>query len=128
MSFYERPEWQRLRFKILKKYGFKCMACNRSGNDRAVIQVDHIKPISIYPELALTESNLQVLCRECNMGKSNVYSDDLRPKSASAAAAHMSPSEMLIRQNLSSAASKEAEQELMRLFLDLQKEKHGVTK
>lgn len=80
-SFYERREWQDLRYRVLRNFGFKCQACNRTKADGVVIHVDHVKPISIYPELALTESNLQVLCADCNYGKSNKFEDDHRCKS-----------------------------------------------
>ena len=80
-SFYDRPVWKQLRFRVLKKYGYKCMSCGLSRDEeKVVIHVDHIKPVSIYPELALIEENLQVLCRDCNQGKSNLHQDDLRPK------------------------------------------------
>lgn len=77
-NFYDREAWQRLRYSVLRKHGYKCLACGATREEGAQIHVDHIQPISIYPELALTESNLQVLCRPCNMGKSNLYADDLR--------------------------------------------------
>lgn len=79
-SFYERREWLELRFKVLNRYGWKCMSCNVTKDGGAIIQVDHIKPVSIYPELALNEDNLQVLCRDCNMGKSNKIQVDLRSR------------------------------------------------
>jgi len=43
------------------------------------IHVDHIKPRSKFPELELVFDNLQVLCDDCNIGKSNVDSTDFRP-------------------------------------------------
>jgi 5-methylcytosine-specific restriction endonuclease McrA len=43
-----------------------------------VINVDHIKPRRKYPELALTESNLQVLCGTCNHGKGSWDETDWR--------------------------------------------------
>ena len=43
------------------------------------IQVDHILPRSLYPKLALLKQNVQILCKKCNLKKSNVYIDDLRP-------------------------------------------------
>jgi hypothetical protein len=76
--FYDRPEWKELRYRVLIKFGSRCLLCGTSGPG-VVIQVDHIRPISIYPELALTESNLQPLCRECNLGKSNHFEHDFRP-------------------------------------------------
>lgn len=75
--FYESETWARLRFRTLRACGYKCGACGRSGRI-AVLQVDHIKPRSKYPELELDPNNLQVLCDRCNCGKSNEYEDDLR--------------------------------------------------
>ncbi|WP_374759367.1 HNH endonuclease [Dyadobacter fanqingshengii] len=44
------------------------------------LHVDHIKPRSNYPRLALKLTNLQILCKACNLGKSNLYKDDWRPR------------------------------------------------
>ena len=74
-SFYESKAWKKLRAKVLKKYGRKCMFC---GKTQGVIQVDHIKPRSKYPELELVFDNMQVLCKDCNMEKSNKHSTDYR--------------------------------------------------
>lgn len=74
-SFYASYEWQRLRYATLRKYGFRCMACGQNGE----IHVDHIKPRSKFPELEKDPENLQVLCRDCNLGKKNEFEDDLRP-------------------------------------------------
>ena len=73
--FYDRQDWKRLRYEIVRKKGGSCQACGATKQSGAVIQVDQIKPISKYPELALTESNLQVLCRSCNLGKSAHHED-----------------------------------------------------
>jgi 5-methylcytosine-specific restriction endonuclease McrA len=78
-DFYETREWRELRYKVLRKFGFKCMACG-SGTEKGPLHVDHIKPRSYFPELELEFENLQVLCGDCNIGKSNHFSDDLRPK------------------------------------------------
>ncbi len=42
------------------------------------MHVDHIKPRRKYPELALSRSNLQVLCNLCNHGKGNWDETDWR--------------------------------------------------
>ena len=76
-KFYETREWQELRYKVIKNYERKCMVCFRTNLE---LHVDHIKPISLNPELALEFSNLQVLCRDCNLGKGNSDSIDWRPK------------------------------------------------
>ncbi len=72
-NFLQTQEWQKLRYEILMAHGRKCMCCGITEAQGAIIQVDHIKPRSKYPELALEGANLQVLCRDCNMGKSNVH-------------------------------------------------------
>jgi 5-methylcytosine-specific restriction endonuclease McrA len=43
------------------------------------MHVDHIKPRSLFPLLAADPENLQVLCEDCNVGKSNVDTTDWRP-------------------------------------------------
>lgn len=68
-EFYDSQAWLELRYQVLKKYGPTCMLCGRSRKDGAQIHVDHIKPRRHHPELELHEDNLQVLCRECNLGK-----------------------------------------------------------
>ena len=76
-DFYESWEWKKVRYEALMKHGAVCMLC---GADRktSVIHVDHIKPTSKFPELALQLDNLQVLCKSCNMGKSNIHQHDFR--------------------------------------------------
>lgn len=78
-GFYKTEAWLELRIRVLDCYGSRCMCCNISPPE-AVIHVDHIKPISLYPELSLEFDNLQVLCESCNRGKSNKTMTDYRPK------------------------------------------------
>lgn len=74
-SFYASKEWLQLRYMTLSKYGSICQCC---GAVKAQMHVDHIKPRSKFPELALDPNNLQVLCWQCNKGKSNRDSTDWR--------------------------------------------------
>jgi 5-methylcytosine-specific restriction endonuclease McrA len=67
-EFYNTRVWRELRYKVLVKLGRKCQCC---GATEGYIHVDHILPRSINPELEIEESNLQVLCESCNIGKSN---------------------------------------------------------
>lgn len=67
-SFYDSNEWLDARYFTLKKYGRNCACC---GETEGQMHVDHIIPRSIRPDLELEASNLQVLCRACNLGKSN---------------------------------------------------------
>lgn len=52
----------------------------KSGLEGFDLQVDHIKPKSLYPKLALDFDNLQILCYECNNIKSNQVIVDFRHK------------------------------------------------
>lgn len=73
-GFYESREWRELRYRVLRKSAFKCAACGAKG-ESTILHVDHVKPRSKHPELELDEANLQVLCEDCNLGKSNLYED-----------------------------------------------------
>ena len=77
-NFYKSREWRSLRIKALVNQGRKCCLCGRTPKDGIILHVDHIKPRSNYPELELSLSNLQILCEDCNLGKSNHYEEDWR--------------------------------------------------
>jgi 5-methylcytosine-specific restriction endonuclease McrA len=83
-TFYQSQAWLEVRYQVLKKYGPACMLCGRTRKDGAQIHVDHIKPRYHFPELELTFENLQVLCRECNLGKRAHDDTDWRPPQAEA--------------------------------------------
>lgn len=78
-DFYNSREWLALRYRALeahfKIYGHFCLCCH---NKFTPLHVDHIKPKSKYPELALDPDNIQVLCGFCNIGKSNKSETDFR--------------------------------------------------
>lgn len=76
-------EWRSVRMMALERDGAKCACCGRRTGDGLVMNVDHIKPRTRHPELALTLSNLQVLCNECNQGKGNRYETDWRESGCS---------------------------------------------
>lgn len=79
-SFYSSWEWKAARYEAIKKHGRRCLCCGwEPGADASNwLVVDHIKPIATFPHLALEQSNLQVLCNDCNMGKSRKHRDDFR--------------------------------------------------
>lgn len=84
-NFYRSEEWKELRYRKLRETQY-CECCGKGKGDklesgqRVKLTVDHIKCRSQYPELALEYNNLQVLCQECNTGKSNKFQDDFRTK------------------------------------------------
>lgn len=89
-EFYRSREWLELRVRVLERYECKCMMCGRSPRDHGiVIHVDHIKPRSKRPDLSLEFTNLQLLCEDCNKGKSNKYDTDWRPVDEILDSAHL---------------------------------------
>lgn len=66
-KFYSSQKWLSLRYNFLMNSDRVCVLCG-STND---LHVDHIIPRSIDQSLSLIESNLQILCKSCNFGKSN---------------------------------------------------------
>lgn len=77
-AFLSTFEWRRVRMEALKKYGPRCMCCGATPSDGAVMNVDHIKPRKLFPDLALNINNLQILCHDCNHGKGNWDQTDWR--------------------------------------------------
>jgi len=70
-NFYRTKAWRELRLSILLESDCSCKICGITSERGAILHVDHIKPRSLYPDLALDKSNLQVLCEDCNIAKSN---------------------------------------------------------
>jgi hypothetical protein len=75
IAFYSSPEWRLLREQVIKEQGRLCQECRCEVAEDYDLTVDHIKPRSKYPELALDKSNLQVLCRSCNSTKGATYNE-----------------------------------------------------
>jgi 5-methylcytosine-specific restriction endonuclease McrA len=70
-DFYNTQEWRELRWKVIQESKGCCYICGRNNKkDGVILHVDHIKPRSKFPELELVKSNLQILCEDCNLGKS----------------------------------------------------------
>lgn len=67
--FYASNKWKRIRFQAIQKYRRTCCSCGRTPDHGVFLQVDHIKPRFLYPELAFDINNLQILCQDCNFGK-----------------------------------------------------------
>ena len=68
---YNSPEWQKLRYFVLKRDNGICQLCGRGRKDGVVLHVDHIVPLSVDWSKRLDPNNLQTLCEDCNLGKSN---------------------------------------------------------
>lgn len=74
-SFYNCRPWLELKYRVFQKYGRICALCRKTEGQ---MHVDHIKPRSTHRNLELSFDNLQVLCRDCNIGKSNLDDTDWR--------------------------------------------------
>ncbi len=61
----------KIRSKVLRRDHYTCNHCGKSIDDGAKLEVDHIVPVSKGGTNDL--NNLQVLCWECNHGKSNNF-------------------------------------------------------
>jgi len=77
-DFYSSKKWKELRYVALQQSGGGCELCGARASDGVSLHVDHIKPRSHYPELQLSLGNLQILCEDCNYGKSNIDDTDWR--------------------------------------------------
>lgn len=56
---------QKLKNSIYARDGRRCRKCGGTHS----LEIDHIRPIFRFPELAQEKSNLQVLCKKCNGDK-----------------------------------------------------------
>lgn len=77
-EFLQTYEWRELRYRAIRHYGAKCMCCGATTEQGAVMNVDHIRPRKLRPDLALDIGNLQILCGDCNAGKGNWDQTDWR--------------------------------------------------
>jgi hypothetical protein len=77
-KFYSSKKWRELRYIALKQTGGTCSLCGAKSSDGIQLHVDHIKPRSRFPQYQFDLNNLQVLCEDCNLGKSNYDETDWR--------------------------------------------------
>ena len=73
-KFYKSKVWREFRLKALERDNYECVWCRQEGKvtmdsikeegkkKEVILNIDHIKPIEDYPELALELDNLQTLC------------------------------------------------------------------
>jgi hypothetical protein len=69
VDFLDTNEWLELRYTIMERDGFRCTLCGRDASDGVKLQVDHVKPRSLYPELEKDPANCRTACSDCNQGK-----------------------------------------------------------
>ena len=76
-SFYQSMRWADMKKIIYSLFPVECMKCKVSNTE---LHIDHIYPVSKYPDLKWSFNNLQILCRKCNLEKSNIDFTDYRTK------------------------------------------------
>lgn len=64
----QSEEYRLWRQAVFERDNYTCIWCGaRSGNGKAVVlNVDHIKPFSLFPELRFAIDNGRTLCEECH--------------------------------------------------------------
>lgn len=70
-AFYASPEWRRVCEAVIEDQGLVCRGCGAVLGSDAEATVGHVRSRLEHPHLALSEDNLQVLCRTCNPTKRN---------------------------------------------------------
>lgn len=68
-AFYRTAAWLSAREQVFARDGYKCAEC---GDEEGPMNVDHIRPRSKHPGLALTLTNLRPLCWPCNRRKASL--------------------------------------------------------
>ena len=66
-------KWKRQQYKLQEG---RCSGCRQSISLKGS-HIDHIKPLSRYPSLAIAPHNLRILCADCNLTKGNKEREDL---------------------------------------------------
>lgn len=61
-ALYNTPDYRAWREEVLKRDGYLCQMCGKSGQ----MEVHHIKPKRLFPELTLDHANGITLCKKCH--------------------------------------------------------------
>lgn len=61
-AFYRSAAWRALRQRVLARDGRRCVICGSDVSAPGAATVDHVKPRSTHPHLALDPANLRTLC------------------------------------------------------------------
>jgi hypothetical protein len=69
-QLFESEQWRAMRALVLRLDNYTCQHC---GARNVRLHVDHKIPITVDWSRRLDLLNLQVLCEDCNVGKSNFF-------------------------------------------------------
>lgn len=65
-GFYRTYTWKKKRMQILERDRHACQECRKQGRYTEAALVHHIKHLQDEPALALTDDNLESVCKECH--------------------------------------------------------------
>lgn len=60
-----RKKLLRMKHKMWKQNGGRCEECGKQMDEEA-LEIHHIVPVSVRPELIASRSNLHLVCPECH--------------------------------------------------------------
>lgn len=61
------PEYREWRLAVYRRDNFSCVTCGAAAKrNEVIIHADHIKPMSLFPELQFDINNGRTLCWECH--------------------------------------------------------------
>jgi 5-methylcytosine-specific restriction protein A len=60
--FYLTSQWRAIRRRVLRRDNYRCVMCGADVSAVGTARIDHIKPRSTHPHLALDINNLRALC------------------------------------------------------------------
>lgn len=59
--------------ELFHEFNGKCCYCGVKSYSPQMVDIEHFKPKSLYPDLANDKGNLLIACRECNMYKAGAF-------------------------------------------------------
>ena len=62
------PRWKALRMQAIDRDGWACVQCG----ERRGLEVDHVLPVRLRPDLSFVLGNLQCLCGACHARKTRI--------------------------------------------------------
>jgi 5-methylcytosine-specific restriction endonuclease McrA len=62
-------EWYRVRARVLRRDGYRCVVCGADVTGKHRARVDHIVPVKVDPARIYDLTNLRTLCPRCDAAR-----------------------------------------------------------